>query len=423
MSDILIGKKFNEKHLIQIQEKLTPHLAFGEVVVLVVHFFSQKLGDTLVVTNQRVLVTYRDDKELQFLIPLSEINRVVIQKSQLLVKTSSDEVINLGFISHLKEDEPAIRSTFGALAGNNTESGLNESNAMQTTSDIKIGPRTKPKSLSSALSRVETFLEDGEFIRLIEEDGTTVYAISNRRLLIASVGVFKTSVQEVRLENFVRVEVSKQGIKYWVIGANANHDYEKIAESLNENSMRWLAERLEGAFDNFQDPWRDTLRVFLGQVGLDSVFEEIFPVLWPRQGSEDLVSAFGAGEDLIIFTSERAVVLPDLVSIDKGDWTQLTFAVGRHEHYAFNGSLLQSQWGMSLDGQVSDGRRYSKLQYIGDSQQAYNQAIPTISQALQELGSAGYPIVEGPDWVEQTQNPPPPPSRGPTSFVGYSVEF
>lgn len=422
MSDILIGKKFNEKHLTDIKEKLAPHLAFGEVIVLVVHFISRKMGDTLVVTNQRVLVTHRNREELEYSLPLSEINRVIIERAKLLVRTSSDELINLGLISHLKEDEPAIRSTFGALTVADTESGLGEIGAMQTTADIQIGPRTKPKNLSHALSRVETFLENGEFIRCIEEDGSTVYAISNKRLLIAS-GGFKTSGREVRVEGLVRIEVSKQGVKYWVVGANANHDYEQIAESLNENSMRWLAKKLEEAFANFQDPWRDTLRDFLGQVGLKSAFEAIFPVMWPQQGSENLISAFGAGEDLIIFTTERAVVLPDLVSIDKSQWAQLMFSVGRYEHYAFNGSLLQSQWGMSLDGQVSDGRRYSKLQHVGDSQQAYNQAIPTISQALQELGLAGYPIVEGADWVEQTQNPPPPPSRGPTSFVGYSVEF
>lgn len=422
MSDIFIGKKFNEKHLTQIQEKLSPHLVFGEVIVLVAHFISRKLGDTLVVTNKRVLITFRHNQELQFSLPLNEIKRVVIERSKLLIKTSTDEVIELGHISHLKEDEPVIRSTFGALASTGTDSGPREVGAMQTTADIQIGPRTKPKNLSSALSRVETFLEDGEFISYIESDGISVYAISNRRLLIVS-GGFKTSGQEVRVDNLVRVEVNKHGTKYWLIGADANHEFVQIAQSLNENSMRWLAEKLEESFENFQDPWRDALRIFLANVGLDYAFEAIFPVMWPRQRSEDLLSAFGAGEDLIIFTSERAVVLPDLISINKSDWAELIFSVGRHEHYAFNGNLLQSQWGMSMDGRVSDGRRYSKLQYIGDSQQSYNQAIPTINQALQELASSGYPISEDVDWVEQTQNPPPQPSRGPTSFVGYSVEF
>lgn len=422
MSDFILGKKVAEKHVNKVVARMSPHLEFGEVIVLIVRASGTRpLRDTVVVTNKRIIAMYRDGSgDLEWAMNLDQIARIAFERSDLLIKGLDGEVINIARIDHFREDEPLLRNAVASLTSGDLESG--GGGVLDPTANLQTGPRTKPKQVRDAVSKVDTFLTDGEEILFLEMIIGDVYCITNKRFLHVS-GAFKAKAEEFDVSPLVRTEVMKEGIKWFLVGADAQHQLYKLGELTHEDSARWLASKFEEVFGHLRDPWRDQVRQFIDSVGLTYAFEPILPLLWPRFGDEVLLSAFGGGEDLIIFTSARAVVLPDLAVIPKEDWVELVFATGRHEHYSFDGRLLEIQIGMTLESRVRDGRRYGKLQYIGDSEQSFNAAIPHITATLNELANQGYPVVEGPDWLEQTQSPPPPPRQGPTSFVGYSVEF
>lgn len=422
MSEVILGKKIAEKHVNKVSNRLSPFLGFGETIVLIVDAFNKKpLRDTLVVTTKRIICTYKDGSgELEWALDLDQVSRVAFEGSDMFVKTLDGDVLAVARISHLRDDEPLVRSAVSSLT---RESIADEGGGvLDPSAKLQTGPRTKPKQVRDAVATIDTFLTDGEEMLFLEIEYNDFYCLTNQRMIHVSRS-FKTKAEEQDVSVLVRAEVMKDGIKWLLVGADAQHQLFRLGEFNHEDSARWLASKFEEAYEHFRDPWRDEIRQFIDQVGLGYAFEQILPLLWPRFGDEVLLSAFGGGEDLIIFTSERAVVLPDLVVIPREDWTELIFATGRHEHYAFNGTLLETQIGMSLDSRVRDGRRYAKMQFIGNSQQAFNAAIPAITAALNELTSHGFPVVEGADWLEQTQSPPPPPRQGPTSFVGYSVEF
>lgn len=422
MSEFILGKKIAEKHVNKVVERLGPHLQFGESIVVILRASGTRpLRDTLVITNKRMIIMYRDGQgDLEWSIDLDQVVRVAFERSDILVKDRDGETMNIGRLDHLREDEPLLRNAIASLTSGNIDS--EGGGVLDPTARLETGPRTKPKQVRDSVARVDTYLLDDEEILFLELNYADVYCITNKRFIHVS-GGFKAKAEEQDVTNLVRTEVLKEGIKWYLIGADAQHQMYRLGDFNHEDSARWLASKFEQAFDHFRDPWRDEIRSFIDSVGLTYAFEAILPLLWPRFENEVLLSAFGGGEDLIIFTSQRAVVLPDLAAVPREDWVELVFATGRHEHYSFNGSLLEVQIGMSLESRVRDGRRYSKLQYIGNSEQAFNAAIPSITATLAELANHGYPVIEGPDWVEQTQNPPPPPRQGPTSFVGYSVEF
>lgn len=419
MNDVLLGRKYSEKDLSRAMARLTPHLQFGEVPVCAVRARGGKpLIDTLMLTNQRIIAMYkRGNDQLEFAYPISDVRRLAFQDSALLIRTPDDEVLEICRVWHDREDIPLIRQAFSSIGGQiDGEAGI----VRDPTEGLQRSPRTKEKAIHEGVKKVDTYLADDEQLLYALQDIADWYFITNRRLIVLT-GIWKTQAKEMDLSDYIRVEVEQDGQKWLVAAADAQQEYALIGKLNKEDEARWLAAKLESAYPHMADTWRDDLRDFVDSIGLSYAFEAIFPMLWPPVEGEQLLSAFGGGEELLIFTTRRLVALPDLSAASIQDVVEIQFAVGRSEHYAYTGILLNSAIGMTCDVRLADGRRFHRVQFIGSTEQEYNAAIPSITRALNDLRQAGYPVTEGQEWVEQTQNPPP--RQGPTSFVGFSVEF
>lgn len=419
MGDVLLGKKFSEKDLAKAMAQLTPELQVGESPVCAVQAIGMRPPiDTLILTNQRIVTMYRG-RGVDFRYPISDVRRLAFSGSKLIIRTPDDEVLEVCRVKHASDDAPLIRQVFSSIGG------LLDGSAdivRDPTASVTHSPRTKEKAMHEGLLKVDEFLEDGEQLLYALQDVNDWFFVTNRRLITIT-GIRKTQAQDMLLEDYVRVAVEQDRQKWLVAAADPQQQYALLAKLRHEDEARWLARSIEAAYPHMTDPWRDEIRGFVDSVGLSYALESILPLLWPRVAGEQLVSAFGGGEDLLIFTTRRLVALPDLVAVPLQDVVAAEFALGRSDHYSYSGQLVQAAFGMTAAIRVSDGRRFNRVQFIADSEQQFNAAIPSFTRALQDLSAAGYPVTEGQEWVEQTQSPPPPPRQGPTSFVGYSIEF
>lgn len=421
MTDVLLGKKFSDKDLGKTMDVLGQELAANEVVVCAVKAIgSRPLINTLVLTNRRLISLYRGRSgEVAFAIPLPDIRRLAFDRHKLLIKTSADETLEVCGLSHDREDGLLIRETFASMGA---QLDGDKEIVRNPVADVVASPRTKEKSLRDGLQKVDGYLHDGENVRFALEDIADWYFVTDQRLIVLT-GIWKTNAQEMNFADYVRVEVEQDGVKWIVAAVDAQQNYALVGKLNHEHEARWLARCIEETQPHMADAWRDELRVFIDSVGLSYAFEAIFPLLWPGVEGEELLSAFGAGEDLVIFTTRRVAVLPDLVAVPLAHVAEVVFAYGRSEHYSYTGQLAQVAFGLTCNLRIVDGRRWQRVQFIGDSEQRFNQSIPTVTHALEQLRNSGYTLVEGDEWLEQTQSPPPVARQGPTSFVGFSVEF
>jgi len=418
---IWLGKKFSDKDLAKATECLQPELADGEELVCAVRAIGTRPAvDTLVMTNQRIITLYRNrGSAVEASYPIATIRRLAFDGSDVWLRTFSDEDYLVCRLSHGVEDSVLLRRAFTAV-GEETDPGSNV--VRDPTANAQGSPRTKERALQQGLAKIDAYLTDGEILLYALEDIGDWYFITNKRL-ITLMGTWKVNAQELDLTQYVRIAVELDGNKWIVAAVDSHQNYALIGKLNREDEARWLARSIEMAYPQMSDPWRDYLQQFIDSLGLSYAFEAILPLLWPGIAGERLIWSFGSGEDHLIFTSRRLVVLPDLVAIPLESVRQAVFAAGREEHYYYDGNLEGVVYGLACEMHLVDGRQVTRLFPIGATEREFDGVIAQVNAALGELSSAGYPIVAGERWVQQTQSPPPSQRYATSYSMEFDVEF
>jgi hypothetical protein len=462
MNDVKVGAKFAPKHIDKAMKRLQPFLQQGEEVTFLAHLVAgRKGGDTIVITNQRLITVWKfTTKEFEFSCPLEDIVRITFSGSRVTFDLANSEKREIGKLMHASSDEALIRAALPLLF-NQTESQVSttkkvivpveeqvtytaesvqpliytdENEKSQITAEstepaaniqannpfenIEFGPKTKEKDWLRYSNQVSTSMHEGERAFGVVGSNNDWYVVTNYRLLY--VAGIRRKITEIDLTSFNRTFVQKQTIRWWIAGADSKQNFSKIGHFSDESCANWLAHKIERSYPQFNDPWRDELRGLLRQLNLTYAFEGIYPILVNQISEEKTLGGLGVGENVILLTSERVVVLPELISVAKAEVSRIEFAVGRQEHSTWNGHLLKSAIKVSVEVYAVDGRRYGKLCDMGESQEQYNRIVPGITSMKQKLQASGYSVTDGPDWMESTQGPIP--QQQSSTFIGYSFD-
>lgn len=419
-SRMAVGKKVNEKDVKKLSAAVAGKLRDGELPLLLVKIsYAKPRRSLLLVTNERVLMP---DESLGAAgrvdsLDIRTVSRLNFDQRLICFQINGGSIIQAGNISHINEDEPVLRKFMSELIKSNNPGGAVV--VGDPSSRLEAGPRTKPKNIRSLVIQVDSELVEGEELLFLETNYPDTYIVTTKRILAVSSREVKTA----DFSELIRLDVRKEGIHWLVVGADSAHNFSLVAKLSHEDSARWLMGKMLTEFPQFRDPWLREVRMFIGGLALEYAFDAVLPNFWPQRDGESTIMAIGTGEDRMLFSSERTVVLPELKSFNKSDWAQIIWAPGEVNHYTYTGSLIRSRMCILLTAQTRDGRRYEKLQVVGESQQAYNSAIPAITESFRKLVASGYPVIEGDYWRDQTQAPPPAPTQNTTYYSGFSIDY
>jgi hypothetical protein len=464
MNDIKLGHKFSTKHTQKAMNRLKPFLNDGETVLLITHFMAgRKGGDTLVVTNQRVLTVWRfTSREPEFACAIEEVSRISISGESVSLILQAGDSREIGKFTHGSKDDGLLRDSLPMLFEQVVQTVsakkkvfVAESDQVTVTAEslrpepdgalrhpliaatepvaipqsmtasdpfenLEFGPKSKEKDWSYSVESVRSFMEEGEQALGVVGENNDWYIITDSRLLNAT-GILKKKCAEIDTSGFIRTFVQKQTIRWWIAGADKKNNYAKIAHFSDENRALWLASKLESCLPQFKDPWRDEIRKLLREVNLTYAFENIYPIMGDQVNSERTLGGLGSGEQIFLLTSERLIILPELISMSKGQIAEIEFASGRQDRLAQNGVLVRSEMKISVEVRAVDGRRYLKQGDMGESQEQYNNLIPRITAMKRQLRDCGYQVKDGADWVDTTQSVPPQ-QQSTMTYIGYSFD-